>query len=669
MNNQIPNKVSEFKSFVKNLSTKNHKTYDDKPKVTKKDFKKPDQSKFLILPKRRADTNTVYSYGLKYAFNQEKNISKDILNGEYFPIDITLMKSKIAEDEGFREKIIQRILLNKNLKKKFTCIEKPFPCISKSSNCKVTTKTENFLLSLILNHKFEIDEELLNELIKYRKNKNFGNEKDNEVVNKSEKNLQVRHSLANNLFGRTPFMENEENLNKDNISELTEGKGSNYNNEFAQDISSEKPKKDFFIVSSNFSETSKLKYRRKALKKMKQEEAEISLAQKFEDNLIKSLEYVAQKINKNFGVEKKPSDNILIKNYSVKDEENNQENNNKSIDPIGTDISNDKSNKFSNSAFQADNLLNDNLRKFKHFSKKNLKQIKFNNKEISLEKKIKKEGYKKFPSKGDSSFKKSNMDFSVIKPKKNQVKFFNFSKNNSLIKSQSNKFMNSTLKRLNNKEKITENLENYDNYNFLNFNRQLLKTLTTENDFRKINSNTIKGILDEKKNKNNENLKSESKSKKPDFMKFKFPDSHNSTDLDYEKIKLDAIKRVKSSQIKIRINNNFNSTNNINKFQKDNFNNFENDKDYLKFNNFGKTGSNFNSPLLEVHNNYKKYKNCSVSKSDKKIKNSEISKINVITSGKKEGFTNMVNQSGSKDRNQSNSKDLDRISNSNINNI
>lgn len=191
--NPSRNKITEFKSFVKNLTQPNFYnsnnliTLEDKPKVTIKDFKKQDQDRHLILPIRRPDTNSVFSYGLKFAINQEKNISKSINNNEYFNLNLKMIKNKIAEDPNFRDKIVQRILINKNIQQKIAVIEKPFPLLKKTSNCRAISKTENFLMCLLLNHKYEIDEELFNELINYRKNICLDENQNSEKLGKSEK--------------------------------------------------------------------------------------------------------------------------------------------------------------------------------------------------------------------------------------------------------------------------------------------------------------------------------------------------------------------------------------------------------------------------------------------------------------------------------------------------
>ena len=58
--------------------------------VTLADFQKQDHTRFLILPKRRADTNSVYGFGLKYALNQEEKIAKDSKNDNYFKFNYNI---------------------------------------------------------------------------------------------------------------------------------------------------------------------------------------------------------------------------------------------------------------------------------------------------------------------------------------------------------------------------------------------------------------------------------------------------------------------------------------------------------------------------------------------------------------------------------------------------
>lgn len=332
------------------------------------------------------------------------------------------------------------------------------------------------------------------------------------------------------------------------------------------------------------------------------------------------------------------------------------------------DISNDKSNKFSNSVFQADIFINDINQKLKIYNKDKSKQIEFveNDKEYQLERnsfsKNKKEDnynyWRKNNSKADSSFKKSNFEYTVIKAKISQNKIKNninnFSKTNSLMKSQSNRFMNSTLQKMS-KERNSDYSDfsenNTDYLNFFNFNNlnqfnSGTKTLTTENDFRMININTIKGILNEK-NKDN-NCFSNKKSYKPDFSRFKFPDVNQKTDLKYEKIKEDANKRGKSSQIK----NKFDCGNN--NFQKFILGGAVNNKVYLhdnmdlKFKNFAKTGT-FPSPK-HPNDMFLKNNNSYLSRTDKKIATSELSKMNAKYSSKrKDGFVNMASNSISKE--------------------
>lgn len=540
------------------------------------EFKKQDPLKFLVLPKRRADTNSVYSFGLKYSLSQEKHIVKDLKNENYFKFDIVLLKNRLANNPFLLEKFIKRILLNKNIKKQYAQLEKPFPFLNKISNCKGINKTDEFLFSLISNHKFDVDDEVLNELLQIRKNKKYEfNEKQNqncffsntlESFNKNQsknKNSQKIKLLEFNTFD---FLKSRKfNMNNPDVDTMNENKETrdNVNNQENDALNhsfnqkNNKNKNEFFLINSNFSSLKNVrKYnKKKSLIVRKQS----NLSQKMEQELIKSLEFERKKFEHQIDdfsiheneIEKKEDKIPANNNVGASGNLNNSNSKNSSIIflknlPNINNISNfeEKSKKASTSnrnliLINNISLLNQqvsprnvNTKENSYMANSNIVSSKNSHKKFNFNNEDK-QNLNAYSSAIDDSFNKANKNLST----------FN---SNLLYKTMGNqKFTNREETKIN-EASVTNDFINFSNiYN----NKIGNKTVSTENDFRKFNKNAINKIMSSKKNSEMKPSKI-----KPDFLRYKYPEEGNKPkDSFMEKIKIYADRKTKSSQIRSRV--------------------------------------------------------------------------------------------------------------------
>lgn len=584
-NEETTNLKTEINTSEKEHKIKRQNSERNIRVVTLADFHKQDHTRFLILPKRRADTNSVYGFGLKYAINQEQKIVKDFKNENYFIFEYNILRNRIRNDANLREKIIKRILLNKNLKKQFALLEKPFPLLGNISNCKAINKSEEFLLSMIMNHKFDIGEELLMELIDIRKNKVFDfidQEKqkrsflraiDKKIFDKNEEG-QKKSSAAminliefkrSNLSKRTKTFNSElEEENNLNFNFLTKEENENSRNRLNFNLSdkdsknngSVENKNDFFLISSNFSRGKNTK--RGNLKRKKPVDEDINLSQKQELDLIKSLEFEHQrykyetselphnainddkkeKENRNlFGNENNFNDNNINRNFIENQnmDLNNQlyNNNNKHKTIFFTNIKSQKSSQKNLTIIQ------NNLSAEKNAS---LQNINNNNKELNIN----------IANNTSSNNIYNNINFSnnlEESVSKTKISMRNVSTFNSNVNLKN-------LSRRNEKDDSRSRIQHEESSlnqtdNLINLNKSANKTVSTENDFRKFNKNAINKILNSKRN-NKANAKPYFH--KPDFIKYKYPEESNKpNDFELDKIKMFANRQNKSSQIKSRV--------------------------------------------------------------------------------------------------------------------
>jgi len=549
--------------------------------VTLADFHKQDFSKFLVLPKRRADSNSVYSFGLKYSINKEKHIVKELKNDNYFKFDFNILRNRIKNDINLREKLLKRIILNKNLKKKFALLEKPFPLLNRISNCKSVNKSEDFLMSIIMNHKFDIGEELLMELIEIRKNKQFdtvdyNKQKshllkftNNKLIDKIEQvdkntqtgdinNLDFKNSIINKRKRTVnPEKNNEEseeenyninliNLNKENLDSSRNRITFNFSEckESKENGSFENNKNDFFLISSNFD---KIKTNRRFNKRKKPKE-EINRSQKHEQELIKSLDFDFEKQkyemnncnNKDSEHLKKHKEIFIFNGNTEKNLFSNLENNNNVIN-------NNNNIQISNHKNKNNKVLFTNSKIARNTSLKNLNQG-HTNTNINLEK---------------NSFNHLNFNNnSIINNLSNNNQNNHNSNEESLIKTKISIRNVSTFNSKFNIQNFIKKEEKDDSKsrfyesmldkteNFMTFQKYGNKTVSTENDFRNFNKNALNKILDSKRNISG----LPKQFNKPNFIKYKFPEENNKpVDLELEKIKSFVSRKNKSSQIKSRV--------------------------------------------------------------------------------------------------------------------
>ncbi len=544
--------------------------------VTAEDFHKQDPSRFLILPKRRADSNTVYGFGIKHVFNKDKQIVKDMKNNNYFKFDYNILKTRIRNDPILRERLIKRILINKNLKKQYTLLEKPFPLLTKISNSKVVNKSEEFLMSLIMNHKFDIGEEILMELIDIRKNKIFDfcdmNIQKRNFLKTIDKNIEEKlknedgkkpssnhlvDSKKGNLTKKRMNMNEYNNYDsEDEISNNTREKDYSKNrinlnniNDFKYSKSnfSEENKNDFFLISSNFD-----KLKTKKFNKRGKARDEIDLSQKQEQELIHSLDFDFNKFKyetadlniRECEIEKKeinanPSSNLI---YNVNSDLSGNICNNTIIRNKGN------LNENSNFSLNRNKTVVFNITKISKSSKKNLLQVNSNLSSPDI----------------NSQHTKDKHNNHIIRSKSNS-NVLNSNNNNNIegsIYHRTNIFKNIStfnpnliMNNLSKKDKDDSRSKNKDSScnteNFIIFHdKYKTKTLSTENDFRKFNKNVINKII----NLNGDSKKINKDNIKPDFSKYKYPEETKKfKDPELEKIKMFANRKNKSSQIKSRI--------------------------------------------------------------------------------------------------------------------
>ncbi len=225
------------------------------------------------IPKRRNDTNSVYSFGLKYSLKVEKRILQNIPNIEYFNLDFKRLKQKLLTDKNFCEAYAKRILLNKNTKKSYASIEKPFPLMKKVSSSQAINKTDDFLHCIIKspfhkkfngslernirlrkNRGIDVQERETQKSFFFSKLKELG--KKNTFTNKDEDQINFDFQMAinnNNINkGRTGLEETEKReAYEDSISTnpgiFKNGPAQNKNN------------KDFFLIGSNFGSKNNLR--------------------------------------------------------------------------------------------------------------------------------------------------------------------------------------------------------------------------------------------------------------------------------------------------------------------------------------------------------------------------------------------------------------------------
>lgn len=242
------------------------------------------------IPKQRHDTHSVYSFGLKYSLKLEKKILKNFPNHEYFNLDFKKLKSLLLTDNKFKDVYLRRILLNKNLKKSYSSVEKPFPLIKKISSSQAINKTDEFLTSVI---KSPYHKKFLGSLernIELRKNKKYDyKEKDTQAeffLDKlKELNRNIKFKIKddqNTLFGSSI----KRKKNKSNTS-------SSLNSSAISNPSFDnKNKLDFFIISSNLNFGNRNKSKRMpvlSLEELKLEQVKAE-ALKLEKDIRNSIE-------------------------------------------------------------------------------------------------------------------------------------------------------------------------------------------------------------------------------------------------------------------------------------------------------------------------------------------------------------------------------------------
>ena len=615
MKNNSPRKIfysnKHFEISKKNINN----NPEDFVNLNMTNFHKQDPYKFLVLPKRRPDTNTVFSLGLKNAMSQENNILANFSNENYFKLDYGMIKNILVNHPNFNEKLNKRILLNKNLKKSFATIEKPFPLLNKISNCKSINKTDDFLLSIILNHRFDIDEEPLKKLLAQRRNKTFDiYDKEKQKLyfincfRKIDKNLFVDMNKQEN-FGDFKItsaskIKKDDNKTNENIpyeytnevftSESNDKNKSFKNHQFnTSELKENKnikpPKNDFFIVSSNFGVSrSKILRTRTNIN----QETNYDNILKLEDEIIRSIEYDYQRIK-----------NENLERVNIENKSNTY---NAGFVPNKNKLNNNLNN--SNININSKN----NISKSKNNSQNNLFYLNLNEKS---------QIHRGVATFMDESYMKMSK-ISLINNNTNTVNLVKTNLSNKIIKDKEDSKMKCA-------ENNSSDFSDYININ--NFNRYGNKTISTENDFRKFDKNVVNKILSPKKNI----PASEKKYKKPNFMKYKYPIEKNKTkDIMLENIKNYLNRKNKSSQIKSRIfgpqddsnncserilqsdllnKNNIEFTNNLNSTSRENFNTslnntniiFNNDKKNKKdsgiLNKFTKTD---NFEIKKKYNNH-----------------------------------------------------------------
>lgn len=228
------------------------------------------------IPKRRNDTNSVYSFGLKYSLKVEKKILKNIPNSEYFNLDFKRLKQKLLTDKNFREAYAQRILLNKNTKKSYASIEKPFPLLKKVSSSQAIDKTEDFLHSVIKSPFHKKLNGSIERNIRLRKNRgievceretqnNFFFSKLQELSknitfkNKEEEKNIFDFHLLNNFNKNNNSKKDKEALEESDDLEADFDPISNNRNLVNAPVMHSQNKNQFFLIGSNFGSKNILK--------------------------------------------------------------------------------------------------------------------------------------------------------------------------------------------------------------------------------------------------------------------------------------------------------------------------------------------------------------------------------------------------------------------------
>lgn len=261
------------------------------PKVNFDIYRMPNPIKPESIPKFRHDTNSVYSMGLKYFNKLEKKALRNFPNPDYFSLNHRRLKNKFKEDKKFSDVYAQRILLNKNTKKNYVSLEKPFPLINKVSSSQAINKTNEFLCSVTQSPMPKRIKNNVGKLCKIRlkrefKSKNRKFEDDNEINN--------IETIAKNMTFTLKDDKNNIDLDIGNLPN-TDGENGELNSKNFNSKNSNGKMEGFFLVNSNFaSRKAILNTKKQPLVKTESQikaEKEKEELDKIENDIVNSFKY------------------------------------------------------------------------------------------------------------------------------------------------------------------------------------------------------------------------------------------------------------------------------------------------------------------------------------------------------------------------------------------